>query len=407
MDTLLLVSAISFLAIYGSVFWLIILLESKDGVHEDPEPDEYPSVSVLIPAYNEEDCIAETVESALAIDYPGRVEVIAINDGSADNTLEVLKPYAERDEIMLVDKENTGKADSLNQVLEDVDTDLFASLDADSSVKPDALHYMVGYLKDPKVAAVTPSMKVKEPDTFVQKLQWIEYLTSILMRKMSAVLDVITVTPGPFTVYRTDVIRDIGKYDTDTLTEDMEIAYKLHNYGYKIENSLNAETYTYAPENMRQLFKQRIRWTRGSYQNLWKYSHMLLNKKYGTIGFYFLPFSVAMIFLAPFAFGFAVYSLLNAVQSWLTSFYDALVYGFSFDPLAFLFTLNGYYLTVGGLVIAIGLTILYASHKISGEKIAFSEKISYVTYIFLYLIFLNMMWIISFFEETLGVSRKW
>jgi len=240
-------------------------------------------------------------------------------------------------------------------------------------------------------------------------VQWLEYLTSILQRKMAAALDMITVTPGPLSIYQTRIIKKLGGYDVDTVTEDMEIAYRLHANGYKIENSANAEVFTVAPSGIRELYKQRLRWTRGSYQNLRRYWYMVFNRKYGTLGMVLLPLSMLAIFLAIPAFVFSVYLLAQSIQSFLTNMYYSILYGFyfNFDIIRSFLATNFYYLFVGGAVFVLGGAVLFFSHGVSGERVSLQMKAAYVAYVLIYFLFLNFMWIISLLYEITGADNKW
>jgi cellulose synthase/poly-beta-1,6-N-acetylglucosamine synthase-like glycosyltransferase len=406
---LVVVSAVSFIVLYLVIFWLILFLERREEIRKDPKPKKFPDITVVVPAYNEENTIGKCIESLLKLKYPRKINIIVVNDGSTDDTRKIAEKYAEKGVITLLNKENGGKANALNYALKRVKTELFTCLDADSFVSEDALMHMVGYLKDPEVAAVTPAMKVGDPRTLVQKLQYLEYMISILMRKLSAWLDIILVTPGPFTVYRTKVLKDIGGYDENTLTEDMEIAYRLHDNGYSIENSINADVKTVSPKSISGLFKQRMRWTRGSYQSLYKYSHMLLNKQYGTFGVFLLPVSILVIVLSPIAVVYSLYLLLDASYAFLKNMYYAYMYGvhLKIDVISFLMSVNAYYVFIGLLVLSLTLLILYLSHRYSKEALSMQMKFAYVVYILFYFIFLNMMWIFSFIEHMMGVARKW
>ncbi len=402
-----LITVLSFAVIYTSVFWLLILLEHRHEVRYDPRPKRFPSITIIIPAYNEEKTIEKSIKSALELEYPGKKDVIVVDDGSKDGTYKVAAKYSQK--VKVLRKRNGGKADAMNYALKHVKTELYACLDADSFAKKDALLRMVGYFKDPQVASVTPAMKVFEPSNILQKVQWLEYLTSILQRKMAAALDMITVTPGPLSIYRTDVIRKLGGYDTGTVTEDMEIAYRLHANGYKIENSANAEVFTIAPPSIGELYKQRLRWTRGSYQNLRQYWYMVFNRRYGTLGMVLLPLSMLAIFLAMPAFVFSVYLLVQSLQSLAANIYYSMLYGFYFDfdlVRSFLAT-NFYYLFVGSAVFLLGTAVLFFSHGVSGEKVSLRMKAAYVAYVLIYFLFLNFMWIASLLYEITGADNRW
>ncbi|MFH0818198.1 MAG: glycosyltransferase family 2 protein, partial [Candidatus Micrarchaeota archaeon] len=182
---------------------------------------------------------------------------------------------------------------------------------------PKALKCMVGYFEDSDVAAVTAMMKVYKPRTLVQRLQRGEYLLNAFLKKLQSFVDGISVTPGPFSVYRKSVLDSLGGFDENTITEDQEIALRIQTANFRIENSINAEVYTEVPQKLRALFKQRRRWYLGSLQNIWKHKS-LFGPKYGDFGMFVLPFAMSLLLLTVLSF------LLNAPRSLDLSFrFDA------------------------------------------------------------------------------------
>ena len=258
-----------YIFVFISVVWIIVMLQNR-GKYSGKGARKFPSVSVLIPAFNEEKTIGKTIKSVLALKYPKRLyEIIVINDGSTDGTERIVRRLQKRGKIKLIsNKRNRGKAYSLNRGIRVSRGELIACLDADSVVRPDILEKTVGYFKDESIGVVTPALKVWRPRNFLEKIQYAEYLLNIFLRKALAFIDSIHVTPGVFSVYRKDVLKMAGGFEEGNLTEDMEIALKIHTLGYKIENNLDAVSYTVCPDRWRKLLKQRIRWYRGALQNL-------------------------------------------------------------------------------------------------------------------------------------------
>jgi len=419
MDTLDLLNArlivftiISFIFTFVSIFWILVLLESRKELYDDPKPKRRPSLSVIVPAYNEGDVIADCLNSLLKLDYPNLAQIIVVDDGSTDDTKEVAARFLSNPKVKLISKENGGKASAMNEGIKYVKEELVACLDADSIIlNPDVLDHMVGYFEDSKIAAVTPALKVYQPANTLQQIQWIEYLLSQFLRKMSAMIDVILVAPGPFTVYRTSVLREIGGFDSSTLTEDMEIAYRLHKYGYSIENSSNAEIGTYAPFTLKDLFLQRLRWARGTYQNMHKYLHFVLNREYGTVGVVMLPLSILTLLLLPLLIPYTSYIFFSGVYQRVESLYYFLSAGIrpelSIDLLASFLGTNFFATFLVVLMFAIALALLFASHKYSGEKVNAGVKAAYLLYMFVFYFVLHIIFLTAFIYEALGVKRKW
>ncbi len=285
---------LAFLSLYTAVFYLLLYISNEGAIGKDPAPKSLPKVTVIIPAYNEGKSIRATVESALELEYPKeKLEVVVVNDGSKDDTGRVA---ASCKGVKVINKKNTGKANSINVALEEACGELVAILDADSYVDKKALMQMVGYFDDPEVAAVTAMMKVWEPKTLVQRLQRGEYLLNAFFKKLQSFIDGISVTPGPFSIYRKSVLKELGGFDERTLTEDQEIAMRIQAANLRIENSINAEVFTQVPERIGPLFKQRRRWYLGYLQNIWKH-RSLFSPRYGDFGLFVLPTAFAVLLL--------------------------------------------------------------------------------------------------------------
>ena len=251
------------------------------------------STSILIPAYNEDKTIKRTIQSVINLDYPkDRLEIIIVNDGSTDNTAEIVKKIINEkcgSYIKLINQKNGGKGVALNNAIKKAKGEFFVCLDADSFIKEDALKKMLPEFENPDVAIVLPLMKVKNPQTIVEKIQWYEYLINFFYKKLMAKLDCVHVSPGPFSVYRKKILEKIGSFDENNLTEDLEITLRTQKYHYKIVQLLSTEVYTYAPKTLKAFYKQRRRWYKGTVLNLVKHRSMMFNPKYGDFGMMQLP----------------------------------------------------------------------------------------------------------------------
>lgn len=400
----------AFVGMYLAVFVLIVTLKKKKVLRKDPEPGFYPPVTVVIPAWNEEDSIQESLESILTLDYPGKIEIICVNDGSTDGTKKILLEYEKKGKIKLINKKNGGKASAMNSALKAIKTDFFVCMDADSQADREALKYMMGYMRDKDVGAATSALKVRSPQSLVQKIQWIEYLMNLLQRKIFTLLNVLYVTPGPLSVYRTKLIKKLGGFDEENLTEDMEIALKIQDAGYKIRNSTNANVYTNSPLSIYSLLNQRVRWYRGFVQNMQKYRHMFFSKKHGFLGMFMLPLTVLSILVSIVAASLLVYTIAELAWNLLRSAYYTLTIGLTselrLDVIELLFSQNFFVVFISLIVIGVMIFLIYFSHKISGENLSFSMKIAYVIYIFLYSVLVAFVWFISIAKELFSSPRK-
>jgi len=367
----------------------------------------YPAVTFLVPAHNEEKHIKKCLTAILNLDYPkDKLKVICINDGSTDRTLEICKSIKDP-RLKIINKPNTGKADSLNQGLKLVDTEYVVSMDADSYPERNYLKRVLPYFNKKDVVAVTPALKVKETKTLMQKIQWVEYIFSIYLRKVFSFFNCQYVLPGPGSICKTEVIREVGGWDKESLVEDMELAFKLHAKGYRIENSPYAFVGTEAPETFRSLFKQRIRWYRGYLQTNKKYFYMLFSMKYGNLGFFILPINFIWIFILGILFFLPIY---NFAVNFNEAFYRYSLVGFSWPTFNFNFDILylDLYIYFFGLFFSLAMLIIYISIRSSSEKVnLLTRKWFYVGYLFIYPIMYSIFWILAVLYEIFKVKKKW
>jgi poly-beta-1,6 N-acetyl-D-glucosamine synthase len=251
-----------------------------------------PLVTVIVPAYNEERAIGKTVESLLKLSYANK-ELIIVDDGSTDKTLEVARDYAENDLVKVVTKPNGGKWDALNTGIKVSKGEFIVCIDADTLLDQDAIQHLIKHFIDPRIAAVAGNVKVGNRKGILTKLQALEYVVGInLHRRSEAHLQNVTVVPGPIGAFRASVLKEIGLFEGDTFAEDADITFRILKAGYKTVFEARAFGYTEAPKSMTSLAKQRYRWYRGSLQVLSKHKHMAFNKKYGRTGTFVMPWTI-------------------------------------------------------------------------------------------------------------------
>ena len=271
-----------------------------------------PSVTIIVPCWNEEKTLAKTVTSLLDLTYPKeKLSVFIVDDGSTDSTKRVVEEFLTHPQVRYFYKENGGKHTALNEGLLYATTDFVGCLDADSFVSPDALLRIVSLFKDENVMAVTPSIKIYNPRSIIQKIQETEYTISIIFRKILATMNAQYVAPGPFSIYRRSVFAKIGVFKHSHNTEDMEMALRMHAHTMKIENAFMAEVYTVGPKTLQGVLKQRIRWTYGFMRNTLDYRGLLFRKRHGNVGTLSLPAAFISIFGVLY---FTAYLLTNFIQ---------------------------------------------------------------------------------------------
>lgn len=260
------------------------------------------TAGVLIAAWNEEKVIASTVRSVLGSRYPLQ-EVIVIDDGSTDETARVVEfEFGGDPRVRVIRKPNGGKASALNAGYAAAGSDVLICVDADTVLHPDAIGLLLRHFDDPNVAAVAGNVRVGNTGTVLTRWQSLEYTTSQnLDRRAYEGLNCITVVPGAIGAWRREDVLAAGGYDVDTLAEDMDLTWRLLLAGRRIENEVNALSFTEAPETAGPFFRQRFRWAYGTLQCLWK--HRSAFGRAGWFGRFAMPqlwlFQVVFQVLAP------------------------------------------------------------------------------------------------------------
>ncbi len=333
-------------------------------------PSVIPSVTIVVPIFNEEKTVAGTVHSLLALNYPTeKLRIMIVDDGSKDNTWNIVQQFRGHPQILLHKKENGGKYTALNYAIERCQTEFIGCLDADSFVDSEALNHIIPHFKDERIAAVTPSLKIHKPHTILGMMQNAEYNLGIFVRKMLGILDSQYVTPGPFSIFRRSIFDKVGMYKHAHNTEDLEMALRIQEHHFHIKNAAEALVYTAGPNTVRKLYKQRVRWTGGFIQNALDYKRLILNPKYGNFGMLVLP---AAMFTTAGSFILFVYSIVRLSFTITNEIYKASLVGIHFSfgmPASDWLLYNFRSTTMFGLisVFTVTFTIWYGK-KISGDK---------------------------------------
>ncbi len=301
-----------FLTLYAQVLLLFTFFERKNIFGGNTENStfsikKFPTVTIIVPVWNEERTLAGTVNSLLSLSYPQeKLDIIIVDDGSTDGTRRVANTFKRYSQVRVFHKENGGKHTAMNLGIRRAKGELIGGLDADSFVDKNALLEIVRCFEDEKIMAVTPAIRVHAPGNVLQKIQRVEYNMGVFLRKMFGSMNAINVTPGPFSIFRKKVFDDLGRYRHAHNTEDMEIALRMHKNHYPIANAPMAHVYTVTPRTVKGLYKQRLRWVYGFLANAIDYRMMIFNKKYGNIGMYTLPAAIISIVAALYFTALAV-----------------------------------------------------------------------------------------------------
>ena len=309
-----------FISLFFEVFLLLTFLENREGLKEvahQTTPLAFPTATIVVPCFNEEESVFGTVESLLALDYPkDKLKIMIVDDGSTDNTWSLIQRYKNNPAIEIVRKENGGKHTALNLAIGRSGSEIIGCLDADSFVRPDALKNIVSYFSHKEIMAVTPAIKIHDPDNILRKVQKVEYDWGIFLRKMLSFVDALYVTPGPFTFFRREVFSNLGLYKKAHNTEDMEMAMRMQKHGYKIKNCHTAFVYTIAPNKFSKLFKQRLRWTHGFLKNALDYRELFFNKTQGNLGFFVLPLMMVSPIFTLWLTGSFLLNIGSKIKTW-------------------------------------------------------------------------------------------
>lgn len=305
--------------------------------------DFFPSVSLIIPAFNEEVTIKKTIQSLIELDYPN-YEIIVVDDGSTDDTLRIAKDF-EADKVKVVHQFNQGKANALNNGIKNSKGEIILTVDADTQLERDSLRKISArFAKDKQIGAIAGNVKVVPEKSAMNIIQGTEYTVGInLVRKAQSMLGCVMIVPGPIAALRREAIEQAGLFSSDTFAEDFDITMKIQELGYKVKYEDEAISYTDAPKNLGDFMKQRRRWYRGMIQVLDKHRKLYFSIKHGLFGIFGVPnlwfdailpfFNTAFILLAlvTIFLGTASMSLLGITAYFAVQFATG-IFAVSLDP---------------------------------------------------------------------------
>ena len=293
-------------------------VRSRRREHEHTGEQFEPFVSIIVPAYNEEQVIESTIRSLLTSDYP-HFEIIVVDDGSGDRTSEIVSgKFGGEPLVQLFTVANAGKAAALNFGLRHVKGDVIVALDADTQFPPETIRALARRFVDPRIGAVAGNAKVGNRLNIVTRWQALEYITSQNMdRRAFASLNCITVVPGAVGAWRRELIEQCGGFSNATLAEDQDLTLLIRKLGYKIGYEEAAIAWTEAPDRLGTLARQRFRWAFGTLQCLWKHRDALFRPRYGTLGLVGMPnvwiFQVLFPLISPIMDLIVIYTLASSM----------------------------------------------------------------------------------------------
>lgn len=350
----------------------------------------YPDISILVAAYNEEDSILSTLESISLQNYLGQIEVIVINDGSTDGTLEKLRRISYPWLRVINLPKNGGKAKALNAGLEQAGFALTITLDADSYLYDNALTNIAGrYLGDPdNTAAVAGAVLVRNSRlNLITKIQEWDYFHGIAaVKRLQSLFHGTLVAQGAFSIYRTEVLREVGGWP-DCIGEDIVLTWAILKHGYRVGYCEDACLFTNTPVTYKHFVRQRQRWSRGlveAFKNHW---------------------------------GLLFHSRMTTIFIWWNLMFPMMdfIYTFSFVP-GIVLALFGYYWLAGPmtlLVFPLAMLVNYMMFTIQsgmfteqGLKVR-NNPIAFVFYALFYGIILQPVCLFGYITEIFGMHKNW
>ncbi|MBI3587959.1 glycosyltransferase family 2 protein [Candidatus Micrarchaeota archaeon] len=403
------------------VFWLLIVLAAFSFfsfsfyllvavmVKEPPivRPKKWPSISVIIPSFNSAKTLSMCLKHVTAMKYPGRVEYLLVDDCSTDGSREIATRFGNV-RVMMRNKRG-GKASALNYGISLAKGELLACIDSDTYPPTDCLEKLVPYFNSkPNVGAVTVFITAAHPRNLIEKLQELEYYTAFgFVAKTMAKINCLMVTPGPFSIYRRDVILKVGGFDEKNMTEDMEIGLRLQEHGYRIECSCETFVPTEIPSTIHRLYKQRLRWYRGAIFNLGKYLHMFLNSKYSDFGIYSFPATTVYVFMTMVIWAITIFSYLNLALQNLSIFWAWARVGqlpvFHTDGILALSSITVFFVAT----VAIWWYFFYRSIRLIGVRLNRSHILPALMIILVYPVLNSFFYFVALVMEAKGSVFNW
>lgn len=393
-----------FFSTFLTLFFLLSYLENS-GKDLKRKSKKYPKISVIIPAFNESGNITKSIKSVLNVDYPReKLEIIVVDDGSKDDTFEQAKKN-EGKTIKIFKKNHSGKAETVNYGVKKSGGELVMVLDADTFPDKECFKNIIDYFDDPKIMAALPLIKIWKPKNLIERCQAMEYTITALTKKTFFFMGSMNCTPaGAF--IRKSFIEKYGGFSSETLTEDFEMGMRIQSKNYQIAQSIKSKVYTIVPNGIKKLIRQRIRWSHGTLDNIFKYRYMI-NSKYGDLGVFFLPISLLNIGLVSFLFLY--FSIKLVVEFFHKAYLNSLI---NFDIIP-LINFNGR-ISLTSLItdektflILFSFLTAFILYEISRRSVEEKFRIEYVFYLLIYGWVMSLSQLIALFYFVTGKKPKW
>lgn len=329
--------------------WYGLVASREDALVSHFVKNYRPLVSVMIPAWNEEVGLLNTVKTLLTSTYKN-MELVVVNDGSTDGSDAMMRSFVEKYEremwgiphmpILYHYQQNGGKGSALNTAVKLSHGDILLSIDADCIVHKRAVASFVKAFRDPRVMAAVGNVRIGNTKTLVGTIQYLEYLFGFYFKKADSLLNTIYIIGGAAGAFRREVFDRLGGYSTSNITEDIELSVGIQEQGWKIVYCPDALVYTEGASTLQGLMKQRLRWKRGRFQTFWEHRSLFFSLRpqhnklltwivlpmavFGDVQLSFELAFVAVLYVfsflsgdfSAFLSGIIVVSLMFAIQAW-------------------------------------------------------------------------------------------
>lgn len=321
-----------------SLFWIAgtlvyIWFRDKDQKIDFDQVD-WPLISFLVPCYNEEDTIEETLDNLLGLDYPKK-EIILINDGSKDNTAAILKMLSKKHPSIRVIQsyENRGKANALHLGAHAARGEFLLCLDSDAILDNDAPYYLIHHFlhKGERLGAVTGNPRIRNRNTLLSRMQLVEYSSIIgSIKRTQRILGKVMTVSGVVVAFRKRALIDVGLWDRDMITEDIAVSWKLQQRFWDIRYEPRALCWMLVPESLKGIWNQRVRWAQGGQEVMLRHWRVLFRWNQRRIWVVYIEQWISTIWA--FAWLFVTVSLLLTAETfqqmliWITFTSFALVF---------------------------------------------------------------------------------
>lgn len=245
---------------------------------------DWPHVNILVPCYNEEETIRETVRLLHELPYPS-FDIIAVNDGSTDHTSDALHELVDRyPNLRVIDcLENKGKANALHMAAHASNAEYLVCVDSDAILDPYAIHHLVRHFfhKGERVGAVTGNPRIRNRDTLLSRMQLVEYASIIgSIKRTQRVIGKIMTVSGVVVAFRKKALIDVKLWDRDMITEDIAVSWKLQANFWDIRFEPRALCWMLVPETVKGIWNQRVRWAQGGQEVMFRYWYLMFSWKH-------------------------------------------------------------------------------------------------------------------------------